>query len=214
MRSVLACALLVGAFTLPAAAAGNPSSPTITLLFQFDGDRSEESIDAMKKELEVILRSAGLTFDYKLRSELSETDVLSELIVVTFKGHCRMAALRPLIEEHGPYAITHVSDGQILPFSEVACDRIRVAIRPAMTGSHFKHADMVLGRALGRVLAHEVYHILAKTTHHGSRGVGKPCLSGDELVRAHLEMDEVELDRVRAATRQVELDSVKTADGL
>ena len=66
-----------------------------------------------------------------------------------------------LMDERGYYAFTHVSDGNVLPFSEVECDKIASSIRPEMSKSQWHDRDSVLGRAMGRVLAHELYHMLA-----------------------------------------------------
>src|ERR1017187_298995 len=44
--------------------------------------------------------------------------------------------------------------------------------------------DGALGRALGRVLAHELYHIFADTTQHPPAGVAKPAYSAEDLLSA------------------------------
>jgi hypothetical protein len=43
--------------------------------------------------------------------------------------------------------------------------------------------DLLLGRALGRVVAHELYHIVAQTARHGRAGVAKPFHTPDDLRR-------------------------------
>lgn len=198
---VLLCCALVGA-PKSEGVTESFSSPNsrITLLMQFDGDRSEAAIQAMKAELESILSQAGLTFDYRLRSELDQNEPLGNLLVVRFKGQCVMSSLPALFDELGPYAITHVSDGEVLPFSEVACDRVRVSIQSAMSADQRKQKDWVLGRALGRVLAHEVYHALAKTKHHGTSGVARTSLSREELLSPRLDMHPLELAKLRKST--------------
>jgi hypothetical protein len=57
--------------------------------------------------------------------------------------------------------------------------------------------DEAFGRALGRVVAHELYHVLARTLRHGVVGVAKACYSPVELtaVRFQFEPREVELLR-------------------
>lgn len=85
----------------------------------------------------------------------------------------------------------------MLPFSEVACDRIRVSVRSAMFGGDFEKSDLLLGRALGRMPAHEVYHILANTTGHGKSGVGRTALSGRQLIADHLAFDEHDIEKLR-----------------
>jgi len=41
--------------------------------------------------------------------------------------------------------------------------------------------DHMLGRALGRIVAHELFHILADTTLHAHDGVARSALSRGEL---------------------------------
>lgn len=198
MRYVFAIALL---FVAPLLAFTDPperrEKAAITLLMEFESGRSEASIDAMKREFEAILKQAGLTFDYKLRSELNESDSPVDIIHVKFKGECRMQTMPVVFDERGPFAITHTVDNQVLPFSEVGCDRIRVSVRSAMFGGDFEKSDLLLGRALGRVLAHEVYHILANTTGHGKAGVARTALSGRQLIAEHLAFDKHDIDKLR-----------------
>ena len=168
----------------------------IMLLMQFEQDHSEASIAAMKREFAAIMKAAGLSFDYKLRSELSDFDAPPEIVLVKFKGQCRMKLLPELFDERGPFATTQMLDGQMQPFSEVACDRVRVSVRSSMTGEQLKDGDTVLGRALGRVLAHEVYHILSKSPHHGTGGVARKALTSIELTADRLQFDPKDIEKM------------------
>lgn len=88
------------------------ASTGITLLMEFESGRSEASIEAMKREFEAILKQAGLTFDYKLRSELNESDSPVDIIYVKFKGECRMQTMPVVFDERGPFAITHAVEAR------------------------------------------------------------------------------------------------------
>jgi hypothetical protein len=126
---------------------------------------------------------AGLDLGYQIGSELGPGAEPTDIIVVKFKGKCRRDGLSPLLDERGPFAFTHVTNGEILPFAEVACDRVQSSIRARLAGNV---SDQVLGRALARVVAHEVYHILAKTPHHGDEGVARKGLSSGDLIAENL----------------------------
>lgn len=194
MRPVLAAFLLLA----PAFAENAPSPrPPITLVFQFEGEYSEAAVEGMKREVDAITRAAGMTFEYRLPSELNESEPVADLIMVKFRGHCGMPTLPPLLDERGPFATTHVADGVILPYSEVACDRVRVSIRSVMDGRHLKRADILLGRALGRVVAHEIYHIITRSKHHGTTGVAKPSLTASELIADELGFNPADLAKLR-----------------
>ena len=58
----------------------------------------------------------------------------------------------------------------------------RESNRECTTGGDRSRSEQVYGRALGRVLAHELYHIFARTCHHGQEGVAKTALSGKALI--------------------------------
>jgi len=87
-------------------------------------------------------------------------------------------------------------DGKVLPFSDVECDRVRASIRSA-NGRQL--SDLVLGRALARVLAHELYHVLARTPTHARAGLAKRSLSGIELSSDRLELKFADVNRMKAA---------------
>jgi hypothetical protein len=120
--------------------------------------------------------------------------------VVHFKGKCVFEPVPYLIDERGPMAFTYSTDGVVQPFSEVACDRVTQAMRSAMAGGDFAHGDVLLGRALGRVLAHEVVHILSKSREHGSSGIAKTALSGSQLIAPELRLEPEDLERINAPT--------------
>ena len=189
--AVLALGSLLGASTVP------PEKPFgITLVLQFEDDHSNLSIEEMKREVASIMKDSGLQFQFKSLSEIGSEESFHDLIVVKFHGRCSMETSPVLFDERGPLAFTHSSDGEVLPFSEVACDRIKVSIRSAMFGGDHRHEDLLLGRALGRVLAHELYHIVAKTARHGSKGVAQTALSGSQLISDRLDLRPEDVEKL------------------
>lgn len=180
--------------------ASNPSQARtvapVTVLLQFDQDHSDLSVEEMKKELAAIMVDAGLKFDFRLLRDVTTGDSFNDLVVVKFRGTCRMDIQPVLLDERGPLAFTHSSDGHILPFSEVECDRIRLSVRSAMLGNDKGREDMLLGRALGRVVAHEIFHIVGGTRKHGQKGVAKTALSGSQLIADRLALHPNDIDRL------------------
>src|SRR5260370_22742166 len=97
-------------------------------------------------------------------------------------------------------AFTHTSGSAILPYSEVECDKVRVSLRSAMWGGDYERGDLLMGRALGRVLAHELYHIVGKTAGHGSDGVARRVLSGAQLISDRLRLQPADAGLVERST--------------
>jgi hypothetical protein len=167
----------------------------ITIVLDFQGPRSEPSIAEMKREFAGIMKDSAMRFDFRWRSEASK-EALSDLLVVRFTGKCVLDPVRYLYDERGPMAFTYSTDGVVQPFSEVACDKVTSAVRSAMSGGDFANADVLLGRALGRVLAHEVVHILSKSGAHGRTGVARTSLSGSQLIAPELRLGAADLERI------------------
>ncbi len=201
MRYTAACflATLLGA-------AGVSSSPkatvsSVTILFDFDGRYSQESLQEMKRELASIMVGSGIQIDWRERSEVAPSESFSNLVVVTFRGNCLMEPVPFLYDERGPLGFTYTTNGDVLPFSEVSCDKIRSSVHAAMWGYDHRRSDTLFGRALARVLAHELYHVLAQTAEHARTGVARHALSGAELISDELRLNPAELIRIRDATR-------------
>ena len=151
----------------------------------------------MKREFAGIMKDTAVRFDFRSRSQASQ-EALSDLVLVRFTGKCMLDPVGYLYDERGPMAFTYSTDGVVQPFSEVACDKVTSAVRSAMSGGDFANADMLLGRALGRVLAHEVVHMLSKSGTHGHTGVARTALSGSQLIAPELRLEPEDVERLHA----------------
>jgi hypothetical protein len=188
----LVCATLLAIFSVPASAAS-----AVTLVLEFDQAYSQKSLSAMKSEVASIVAKSGIKVDWRLLSDVQKADTFESLVVVHFRGGCMLRPDPNLIDERGYYAFTHVSEGDVLPFSEVECDKVSSSIRPVMSKSQWKQSDSLYGRALGRVLAHELFHMLAKTQHHAEEGVTRSALSPTQLISDRLKMSSADLEKLR-----------------
>lgn len=166
----------------------------VTVVMEFDGPHSERSIQQMKHETEDIVRDSGLHLDWRTTGGAAS---FLNVVMVRFTGNCMLDPEGTAAGEGGPLAFTYNSDGKMLHFSEVACNRVAAALRPAMWGDDFQRADYLMGRAMGRVLAHELVHILTGSGAHGQEGVAQPALSGGQLIGAPLRLSRDDLQRLR-----------------
>jgi hypothetical protein len=194
MRPVI-CALLMLATALVVLAASPVHPAPLTIVLEFQGPHSARSVDAMEREIESLMQGSGLKFDWRLRTDAG-TESFPNLVVVRFKGKCILEPVGYLYDERGPLAFTYSTDGAVQPFSEVACDRVAAVGRSAMSGGDFGHADLLFGRALGRVLAHELVHMLSKSGAHGREGVTQPALSGLRLIAPEMHLSPADLERI------------------
>jgi hypothetical protein len=134
--------------------------------------------------------------DWRLRSE-AFANSYRDLVVVRFKGTCKIEPVPYVYDELGPLAFTYRTDGTVQPFGEVACDQVAASVRSIMSGDDFRNADLLMGRALGRVLVHELVHMLTRSGEHGKEGVERPALSARQLIATSLPLSAMDLSRLR-----------------
>ena len=179
MKLLCVC-LAFGLLPVPGQQRDSSGAP-ILLYTEFEGPPSPRALDAIHAELESIMAPTGLEFVWRdLAGEHNET--ASRLAVVHFKGSCDTERVKQPVSHSIALGWTHVSDGVILPFSDVDCDRIGAFIRSGTLGLSREDRETAFGHAIARVLAHELYHIFANTARHGSHGVGKGVYSVQELL--------------------------------
>jgi hypothetical protein len=193
MRPILLCGFLA-ALWAAAAVAAPPVHGALTIVLDFQGAHSDKSVAEMKREFESIMRDSGVRFAWRLRTDASG-ETHDNLVVVRFKGKCVLEPVGYLYDERGPLAFTYSSDGAMQPFSEVECDKVTASVRSAMWGGEYAKADELLGRALGRVMAHEVVHMFSDSGH-GKEGVTAPALSGRQLISPELKLTPADWRRV------------------
>jgi len=189
------CGFLVAILGSFALASSHPWA-NLTVVLDFKGAHSDRSVNEMEREAEGILKVSGLRLDWRLRSEASANSY-RDLVVVRFKGTCKIEPVPYVYDELGPLAFTYRTDGIVQPFGEVACDQIAASVRSIMSGDDFRNADLLMGRALGRVLVHELVHMLTRSGEHGKEGVERPALSARQLIATSLPLSAMDLSRLR-----------------
>lgn len=187
---------------LPAERSRGESAPPVAIYMTFEGAHSGRAVDAMRREVETLTKPGGLRLSWRALEDREPEQVFSDLVVVKFHGKCNMEGIQLLFSELGPepaggaLGFTRTSDKQILPFSELECDRIRRSIAPMAVGASPDERESLLGRAMGRVLAHELFHIFANTDKHGREGVAKTRYNRQDLVSDRFRFDAKDSSRM------------------
>jgi hypothetical protein len=172
----------------------------VTLYTSFEQAPPAAVLEALASEVEVLMAPLGMQFSWRSLSTARGNEVSAELAVVTFKGRCDVAGLLPHTAPAGALGWTHVSDGVILPFSDVDCDRIRLFLQRDLLLLKPEHRVEAFGRAVGRVISHELYHIFAQTAHHAADGVAKSAYTVHELLSGEFQFDTHESLTLRGST--------------
>jgi hypothetical protein len=160
---------------------------------------SKVAIREMVRESAHILKQSGVSLRWQVGAP--DQAVMGRLVVVKLVGRCDMDGSPPLVVS-GPLGWSHKVNGSILPFSDLACDTIRGAVQTAIADGNHLRANILLGRAMGRVLAHELYHIVADTSEHGRGGVAQRALSPRQLTSPQLELEPSDVAAVQNGLNQ------------
>ena len=96
-------------------------------------------------------------------------------------------------------ADTSIADGHILPFFRIDCTRLMSILGRSVDSD-------VLGRALARLAAHELYHIVGQTTEHPDAGIAKAAFSVRDLTAPRFELDAWSVARMRPAPTSPAID--------
>jgi hypothetical protein len=201
MRHAVAFVFITMTLALPLGAApAKGSEPDATVILNFKGAYSAPAIAEMKKEAAHIVKDSGLHLGWTTTAEAFGKS-FRELVVITFNGTCMFQPTPPRYDELGPYATTLVADGVVQPFGIVDCDHVASSAIGAMTNSDLSRADLLVGRALGRVVAHELFHMLTHSEHHGTEGVEKASLTAKQLITSWFPLSRADANRLRFELR-------------
>jgi hypothetical protein len=184
-------------------AEGAPESPApIAIYMSFDGAHSAQAVAAMQSEVASLTKRSLLNLRWIPLDGPRSDESFSDLMVVKLHGNCNMEGIQFLFNElglegdGGALGSTSKTDNHVLPFSELQCDRIRRSIAPLAIGNTPNEREALLGRAMGRVLAHELFHIFANTDKHGREGVAKTKYTRKDLVADRFEFDAKDAQRM------------------
>lgn len=198
---VLACLLLAGTESgLMARHGVPPPIVMVTVLVEFERPPSQAVFEAMRMEVDQIYEGTAVALEWRTYKVGETTPVMMRAVVVKMRGECTCNGLYGMESIHQVNALgfTHAVDGHLLPFAEVLCDKVR-ALTMYRRGEEAREPAWMLGRALGRVLAHEMFHVLAETSDHAEEGVVRPNLTGRELTCHHLGLDRQSVKKLAVA---------------
>jgi hypothetical protein len=171
----------------------------VTAVVLPEGRYSRLALREMIREAAHILKQSGISLQLQLGEPAKAVN--GRLVVVKLVGRCDMDG-PPALQVSGPLGWSHEANGVILPFSHLACENIRGAVQSARLAGYQLRGNFLLGRAMGRVLAHELYHVIANTTEHGGQGIARPALSPQELTSGQLELGPSDVATIRNRLRQ------------
>jgi hypothetical protein len=156
----------------------------LTILYRSDVPIASLVLTAIGQEVKSALAMAGV--DVSFEPLTPEPPVYIQTAIIRLRGDCRadarVAPNHPVRDGMGDeLGVTHIVDGKILPFADIRCDAVRHLLGK-FRGGNSVDRDQILGKALGRVIAHELYHVLADSTTHGRSGLAAAVFNRDDLL--------------------------------
>jgi hypothetical protein len=163
-------------------------SAILGLYFAHTQSLDAVSTEMARREMQRLLAPAGL----ELVWNQGDREV-ARAIVATFDDSCSVDTL-PAQSSGDAAAIALAessvsSSGRVLPYFHVNCSRLIQTLTPALQPLNLPLRRVVFGRALGRVMAHEVYHILSQRKDHDPTGVAKASFTLEDLTARQFEFE-------------------------
>jgi len=181
-----------------------PVKAPLAIYYSFDTPPPRDLFTEMKSELDRILAPANLRVAWRSTdTQNTGEEDFPDIVVFRFHGRCSFepnSADEEFAEDPGGLALarTHITDGHVLPFGEVDCDKLRYFIAPAEKSMDAMSRNSALGRAMARVSAHEIYHMLTGSETHAATGIARPAHSRTELTAHTFSFAEAETEWLRA----------------
>jgi hypothetical protein len=185
----LVCLLLISGVCIVRSEPVVPADQRLVVYLKSGANRPGKSIKVFQHELSAIMRSARFRVEWREVGTPPRDVGSATVAVVELRGACSPVGDRvasPLVPESS-LASSAISDGRVLPFSWVNCATLTRMLTPALAAQRPSGRDYLYGRAIARVVAHELYHVITNLREHDASGVAKPSFTVDDLMAGHFE---------------------------
>jgi hypothetical protein len=178
----------------------NPPHRKLVVYLKAAPGQPQSPAEEMKREVNALMEDAGYSVSWRSPGDYGQDEGDASVIVSEFQGVCEVPQLGTMMEPPPPGAIlasTAVSDGEVLPFISVDCATVARLLAPALPNDAATRRNFLYGRALGRVVAHELFHALTRTREHDEGGVAKHSFRASDILAEHFEFELATLKRFR-----------------
>jgi hypothetical protein len=186
------------------AGSSDPIEPNLAVYLKTSSGQPNLPLQWMQRELSQIMASAGYAIEWRdTRASQNLYPEIANLAIVELRGICGApAGATPSVgpsEDREPLASTPVMDGHILPFSTVNCDAVTRLLMPSLATESVMQRNFIYGRAVARIVAHELYHVLTGRNEHDHEGIAKAGFTAQDLVSGRFDFRDATLARLKPA---------------
>lgn len=176
---------------------GGPAPIRVGLYADFQVEPSAELHQVIREELATDVAPLGVAVSWPSAPDGSADPPWNRIATIEFGGRCDASDLWSRPPHPWVFGETHVVHGQVLPYADIDCDAIRASLAKDLMSEEPNRRTFVFGRAVSRVVAHELYHILTKTTGHNSGGMTKRSFTARDLAANELRFLDREVQQLR-----------------
>lgn len=151
---------------------------------------------ALREEAAALLVPAGAVLDWRSSSRTERSEQWPAVATITFEGHCEDDGYATTTPHPWVFGRAYVVAGRIVPYGTIECDTIRTFLAGTLASMESQRRAAVYGRAVGRILAHELFHILTGAKRHSLGGIGKSGLTVAELIGDESEFHDPKIDQL------------------
>ena len=185
-----------------------PHEKKLVIFLTSDVSLSPAASSEMKQELSHLLRPAAIRVEWQDPSVDRSAQENDYSAFVRLRGSCRPTEPSARFEHalSGPFTLASsaVSDGVVLPLGDVECAALNAFLGPSLWKEPRPVQESVYARAVARLMAHELYHVIGQTHDHAHSGVAEPSFTVAELLSDHFEFAEHTLEELHASPEVAE----------
>jgi hypothetical protein len=161
----------------------SPRENRTVVLLDFSPAVDSEFWERLRAELKStnVPEPLGKSTLWMRRQDFQRGMEFSEVLQVQLTGECATGLDQGRNATPGPLGWVYLVDGQIQPFAFVDCNRIALTLRGELQGRTWKERHKKMSRAIARVVAHELTHIVTQNPDHANEGIQKARLTQMEL---------------------------------
>ena len=195
MKSVIS--FIVGLMFLAPSPALYPQQ--IVVLAAFDRSPDMAAVESMEQETARVFSGAGVTLAWRPGNQLNIMPASAPTVSVQFHGACRLEPNAISVAIDGPMGWVESQEGDIRPFIEADCDRIAAMVWQDRGTLPLPLVVRAYGRALGRVLAHELYHYVTQSAVHNQSDLVRHAMTSRDLMLPEVQFTVTEVEALRKA---------------
>jgi hypothetical protein len=175
------------------------SAEDILVVATFDRSPSAPAVEWMQQETARVFSEAGVTFLWRQANQPNIMPAGVPHVTLRAHGDCRIEPNALAAAEDGPMGWVESQDGVIRPLIDVDCDRISAMVRQNRGPLPLPLMVRAFGHALGRVLAHELYHYVTQSATHSASGIFRRALTSRDLMLPEVRFGPAEIEALRKA---------------